>query len=154
MAITIQPATAADLEVILKLQYLAFQSEARVWHDYQLPPLTETLAELREEFASGPVLKAVCDDGALVGSVRGTVEDGTLTIRKLIVHPDFQRQGIGTRLVAAIEELHSGLRYSLFTSCRSENNLRLYEKLGYKPYREEVLSPEFVFIHLEKQPPA
>ena len=141
-----------DLEMILKLQYLAFQVEARIWQNYQLKPLVETLAEIRQEYDAGPVLKAVLDDGTLVGSVRGYVEDGTLYILKLIVHPDFQGQGIGTALVRAIEELHPGLRYELYTSCRSERNLRLYEKLGYRRYREEVVSPIFTFIHLEKIP--
>ena len=143
-------AERSDLEMILKLQYLAFQSEARIWQDYKIKPLYQTLAEIGEEYEKGPVLNAVLDDGTLVGSVRGYVEEGTLYILKLIVHPDFQGQGIGTALVHAIEALHPGLRYELYTSCRSQRNLHLYEKLGYKRYSEEVLSPIFTFIHLEK----
>ena len=33
--------------------------------------------------------------GQIVGSIRGHVKDGTLFFAKLVVHPDFRRQGIG-----------------------------------------------------------
>ncbi len=151
MDVTIERAGAGDIERIFQLQYLAFQREAHVWdNDFFIQPLTESLEELRQEFQDGPVLKAVRQDGLLVGSVRGVVRDGTLHLHKLMVHPDFRGQGIGGALVLALEALHPGLRYELFTSCRSENNLRLYEKLGYRRYWEEPVTAEFSFIHLEK----
>jgi GNAT superfamily N-acetyltransferase len=150
MNVTITQAAEQDLETILKLQYLSFQKEARTWNNYQIPPLTETMAELQQEFARGPVLKAVLDDGTIVGSIRGYVEDGSLHLMKLMVHPDFWKQGIGSRLIAALEGMHPGLRYTLFTSCRSVDNLRLYEKLGYRRFREEMVTDTFIFIHLEK----
>jgi Icc-related predicted phosphoesterase len=40
----------------------------------------------------------------VVGSVRGTIEDGVARIGKLVVHPRLQRHMLGTRLLRAIEE--------------------------------------------------
>ena len=92
----ISPASFSDLPEILALQRLAFQTEAEILQDWTIQPLTETLEEVQQEFEAGPVLKA-CDEktGQIVGSIRGRVKDGTLFFAKLVVHPDFRRQGIG-----------------------------------------------------------
>ena len=48
-------------------------------------------------------LKAV-EDGRIIGSVRGNVLDpDSVYIGRLIVHPDYQNQGIGTKLLKTIE---------------------------------------------------
>jgi hypothetical protein len=40
----ITQAAAADAAEILALQKLAYQSEAAIYQDYSIPPLTQTLA--------------------------------------------------------------------------------------------------------------
>ncbi|MDX6313513.1 MAG: hypothetical protein QOF44_2977, partial [Streptomyces sp.] len=40
MSVTISTATEGDAESILKLQYLAYQSEAALYGDYSIEPLT------------------------------------------------------------------------------------------------------------------
>jgi GNAT superfamily N-acetyltransferase len=41
-------------------------------------------------------------DGELVGIVRLTAEEGVVVLRGMQVHPRFQRQGIGKRLLATV----------------------------------------------------
>ena len=43
-------------------------------------------------------------DGELVGIVRLTAEEGVFVLRALQVHPRFQRQGIGKRLLATVAQ--------------------------------------------------
>jgi hypothetical protein len=43
---TITKAEKSDLQQILDLQYLAYQSEARLLDDFTIPPLKQTLAEV------------------------------------------------------------------------------------------------------------
>lgn len=140
-----------DLKEILELQYLAYQSEAILNNDFSIPPLLQTLEEVQEEFRNGTILKAV-EDGTIIGSVRGRVQNNTLLIGKLMVHPSLQRKGIGTKLLQAIERAYPTLRYELFTSNKSEKNLRLYERQGYKRFKEKQVSPDLTFIYLEKNP--
>ncbi|MFI0942059.1 GNAT family N-acetyltransferase [Streptomyces sp. NPDC021020] len=135
MSVTISTAEASDAEKILKLQYLCYQSEAEIYGDYTIEPLTQTLDELRAELAEGCVLVARLGP-EVVGSVRGTVDgDGTAVIGKLIVHPRLQRHGLGGRLLSALEDRLAAEReakvYQLSTGHRSEVNLRMYRKLGY-----------------------
>ena len=104
-------ASEEDLQEILDLQHLAYQSEAALFGRQDIQPLTETLDELAEEYKAGTVLKMTDENGKIIGSVRGKEADGTLYIGKLMVHPDHQRKGYGRRLVTAIEECCPGRRY-------------------------------------------
>lgn len=76
------------------------------------------------------ILKMTDDSGEIVGSVRAHEDNGTVYIGKLMVHPDQQKRGYGSRLLSAIEECFPCKRYELFTSTRSEDNIRLYKKNG------------------------
>jgi chorismate mutase-like protein len=138
-----------DLTQILTLQRLAYQSEAERYNDPSIPPLTQTLDEIRAEFEDQVFVKAVLEE-RIVGSVRAHMVDGTCTIGRLIVHPDYQNRGIGTALMAHIEGLFGHVRrFELFTGDRSEPALHLYRKLGYRPFREQALDTH-TLVFLEK----
>lgn len=147
--IQIEKAIETDLNEILNLQRLAYQSEAILLNNFSIPPLMQTLEEVQQEFAHGVFLKAVID-GQIIGSVRGYIQDGTLHIGKLIVHPEYRGKGIGTQLLQAIEDACPDCRYELFTSAKSEKNIRLYERQGYCRFAEKQVNPELRFIYLEK----
>ena len=145
----ISAAKREDLEEILQLQYLAYQSEAALFKSRDIPPLKETLDEVIEEFEAGTVLKLV-EDGKIIGSVRASEKDGTVYIGKLMVHPTRQRRGYGRHLLEEIEKCYFGKRYELFTSTRSIDNISLYQKCGYKIYDNKVINDELEFVYLEK----
>ncbi len=149
---TIEQATTADAAEILLLQYLAYLSEADIYDDFTIPPLTQTLAEITAEFARRTFLKVV-DDGRIIGSVQGMKIGDTCYVGRLMVHPDRQGEGIGTRLMAAIEASFSEVvRFELFTGHKSEDNIRLYERLGYRQIRTEAVNPTLSLVFMEKRP--
>ena len=92
--LTIERAAAPDLPEILTLQKLAYQSEAELYHDFSIPPLTQTREEIEEEFRQKVFLKAV-SGGKIVGSVRAEAQGETCYIGRLIVLPEYQNRGIG-----------------------------------------------------------
>ncbi len=146
----IRQASRGDLPEILTLQYLAYQSEAKLFNDPDIPPLKQTLTEVEAEFDRGVILKAVDGGGRIIGSVRACCENGSLYIGKLMVHPDHQRRGLGSRLLRAMEEACPHQRCELFTSTRSAGNIRLYERLGYRIFKKEQITQELTFVYLEK----
>lgn len=148
---TITKATPKDAEEILKLQKLAYISEAEIINDFTIPPLVQTLEETLADYRTNTVLKAVIN-GKIVGSVRGELkEDGSVYIGKLMVNPDIQNQGLGTRLMNAIEaEFPRVKKFWLFTGQKSTRNLYLYHKLGYKDMAAEKLNDKLTIINLEK----
>ena len=148
---TIERAQPEDAPVILALQRLAYQSEAARYNDWSIPPLKQSLADLQAEFAHAILLKAVSDDGRLLGSIRARLRGDVCAVGRLIVHPDAQRQGIGSRLLAAIEAYFPNARcFELFTGSQSLDNLRLYERAGYRVTRSEALSAAVSITYLEK----
>jgi GNAT superfamily N-acetyltransferase len=147
----VEPATPEDAATILELQKLAYQSEARLYDDWTLPPLTQSLDDLGEELSASVALKAT-ESGRLIGSVRARQESGVCQIGRLIVHPELQGAGAGTMLMRHVEAAFPrASAFELFTGSRSEGNLRLYERLGYVRTREKILSPDVTLTYLEKR---
>ena len=147
-------ALVTDLDEILKLQYLAYQSEAALFGTDDIPPLKQTKEEVSEEYQKGSILKMVTEDGRIIGSVRAHAQDETAYIGKLMVHPDYRGCGLGSALLSEIERYFSGLRYELFTSTRSTDNIRLYRKAGYEIFCQRAVDDTLIFVYLEKNKPA
>lgn len=147
----ITKANKTDLSKILELQYLAYQSEAKLFNNQKIPPLMQTLKDIEEDYNRGIILKVLNEDNIIIGSVRAYCDiNNIIYIGKLMVHPDWQHQGIGTNLLLEVEKIYSNKIYELFTSSKSENNLRLYKNLGYKVFKEKSINDELKFIYLRK----
>ena len=127
-------ATITDAEEILKLQKLAYQSEAERYNDYNIHPLKQTIAEVKKQLKTHIFLKAV-SEGKIIGTVRAHEENGTCYVGKLAVVPDRQNKGIGTALMKEIEKYFTPERFELFVGSKSDKNIHLYQKLGYKIYK-------------------
>jgi len=151
LKLRLEPATIQDLDQILQLQKKAFQDQAMIYNDFSLPPLTQTIDELKAEAELKTIYKVVVE-GKIIASVRCCIKDDTLYIEKLFVDPDFQNRGIGTRIMYEIEDKHSHLvnRYELFTGEKSSRNLHVYKKSGYREARREPTSHNFFLVYMEK----
>lgn len=144
-----QIAKENELEEILELQYLAYQTEAALFGTNDIPPLKQTLEEVKAEFREGTII-IVKDGSKIIGSVRMKEKDNTVYIGKLMVHPDYRRKGTGSSLLAEVEKIYPHRRYELFTSTRSVDNIRLYKSLGYKIFDEKDITEDITFVYLEK----
>jgi ribosomal protein S18 acetylase RimI-like enzyme len=148
--VLISKAVEDDLQEILDLQKLAYVSEAIIYDDYTIQPLCQTLKDLQKEFKSYIFLKATIDT-SIIGSVRANRKNNTCYIEKLIVSPEYQNQGIGTKLMSEIENCFPNFkRFELFTGKKSIKNIHLYEKLGYVVFREKRISDNLTFIFMKK----
>lgn len=150
----ISRAVLEDAKTILQLQKRAYLSEAKIYNDYGIPPLTQTLEEINQDFLQQVFLKAV-EDGDIIGSVRAYLEKGTVFIGRLIVEPEYQNQGIGTMLIQSIEKyftttaIAAADRYELFTGHKSFRNLYLYQKLV-PPIQTNIVNSSLIMVFLEK----
>lgn len=143
-------ADISDAGDILALQKLAYQSQAALYDDYGLPPLIQTLEELKGQFQNHTILKAVLDN-VIIGSVRAYSGNDTCYIGRLIVHPASQNKGIGKALMTAIEDsFKDARRFELYTGFKSEKSIYLYTSLGYSVFDSEKVNEKLELLHLEK----
>ncbi|MGO9386740.1 MAG: GNAT family N-acetyltransferase [Methanobacterium sp.] len=147
----IQNADISDASELLKLQKLAYLSEALIYNNYGIPPLIQTLEEVEDKFEDHIYLKAV-NDKRIIGSVRGNVLDSeSVYIARLIVHPDYQNQGIGAKLIEDIEMSYPDFnRFELVTGYKSRKNIYFYQKMGYKIFKKELCPSGVYLLYLEK----
>ena len=151
MYIHIQQAEENDLEAILQLQKDCYMSEAMIYNDYEIQPLKQDLESLTKEFENSTILKAEINK-EIVGSIRGYDDNKTAYIGKLIVKSDYQNKGIGKLLLNSIEQnFNSCNRFELFTGFKSQKNIYLYNKLGYKEFKQQIINNNLILIYLDKQ---
>ena len=148
--IIIIEATESDAREILEIQKLAFHRQGILYHYPTLPPLVQTLEELKRDFKAHGYLKAVHQD-KIVGTARGRVSGDTCHVSRLSVHPDHQDRGIGKMLMRSTEEKFSGVRrYVRCTGHKSTKNIALYQKLVYRGYARRPQSASVMLICMEK----
>jgi len=130
-----------DAGELLTVQRAAYVSEG-IAYDQFLPPLRETLEEVRAVLARGDVVVlGIREDGRLLGVVRVMP---TGEIARLAVVPDRQGSGIGSVLLSAA--IARGGSW-LFTGERSAGNLRLYERMGFvETHREPYVGHDLVYL--------
>jgi predicted GNAT family N-acyltransferase len=151
MEFRILTAKENDLNTILNLQKECYQTEAELHNEFDIPPLTQTLDSIKEEFQQGTFFLKGVIDGQLIASVRGHIKDNTTYIGRLIVKKEFQNNKFGQTLMKEIEtQLDNCNRYELFTGFKSEKNLKLYQKLGYKEFKRQFINDNLTLVYLEK----
>jgi GNAT superfamily N-acetyltransferase len=150
-SIVIQKAFIEDAEAILKLQKKGFLAEAKLYDDFTIPPLHQTMESLLEEMEAGVVLKAVVDN-EIIGTVRAYSDGETCFIAKLVVDSDYQNKGVAQLLMQAIEaDFEKVKRFELFTGFKSTKNLYLYKKLGYLEFGRETIRDNVTLVFMEKR---
>ncbi|MGF7124121.1 GNAT family N-acetyltransferase [Rhodococcus sp. TAF43] len=146
-----------DAGELLTLQRAAYVTEAQAHHDPNLPPLMQTSEELQRELRDDAVLAlGLRDDSSrLVAAVRvriGQPDRRTAELGRLVVAPDMQGRGLGSRLLSLTEQHlpESVTEMRLFTGEFSSGNLRLYARFGYhETHRTPTLSG-YDLVHLAK----
>jgi len=123
------------------LQIVAYSQEARLLGVTLFPPLRRTIEDVQR--ASGRFWGASRASN-LVGVVSVCSDNSPTTqrISSLVVHPDFQRCGIGRRLVSTIIAAFEGQALVVSTGALNLPALNLYRKFGFEEKRAYRLGAE------------
>lgn len=132
-ALTIREATEADFPAALAVMHAAFAE-----FEQQLDPPSgvhrETVASLRTRMGAGGLLLAE-QDGQLIGMVLYRPEEDQLYLGRLAVLPAFRQRGIGSLLIAAVEQRACTLglaRVGLAVRVALADQRASYERRGYR----------------------
>lgn len=145
--LVVDRAGAADAAEICVLQRCCWVAEAIANDTLAIPALHETLDDVRD-WVTAMRVWVVRHEGRLVGGVRAHQEDDRWEIGRLMVAPDLAGRGVG-RWLLALAESHappSARRFGLYVGRRTERNLRMYARAGYRPAEPP---PTAVAAHLE-----
>jgi ribosomal protein S18 acetylase RimI-like enzyme len=137
---------------LLTLRRAAFVSEAQLYDDPHIPPLTQTLHELREDMARDDVVTIGAWEGhRLVGSIRVEIDGSRATLGRLAVAPDQQGKGIGTSLLFAVLPYlpEQVTEIWVFTGKDSKQNLAMYTKHGYEEQFDQAAG-ELTYTYLRR----
>ena len=92
---------------------------------------------LEQAFEHSLKILGAYDNEMLVGIIRA-VGDGysVLFIQDILVHPEYQRNGIGTKLLDSMLKIYPDVyQTQLVTDC-TEKTVAFYKSCGFLPYSE------------------
>jgi tRNA (guanine37-N1)-methyltransferase len=129
-------ATAADTGELFALQRACWAEEALASGSLDMPPLTETLEDVRGALQEWQTW-VVRSGGRLVGSVRARVSPehrSVWQIGRLMVAPDLHGRGLGRALLGHAEGAAPPHTTTLWlnTGAGSTRNLKTYRRAGYR----------------------
>jgi len=149
----IQAINIADRDVaedVWALQHAAYRVEASLIGVADLPPLRDTVDSLRASEEQFYGMRS--PQGELAGAVSFALgEDGGYTVCRLMVHPDWFRQGVGLRLVNHLLALHPEAAWTVAAADRNAPALALYGKAGFEPRETFEPSPGVTLVRLERR---
>ncbi len=144
-------ADRALAEELWAMQHAAYRQEARLIGVAGLPPLQETVQSLQN--CGETFYGFYSEDEELAGAISTEAgEKGELVICRVMVHPEFFRQGIGTRLLRhVLSEAPSGTLAVVTAEARNTPAVRLYENSGFIPAGTFKPAPDMTMIRFEKK---
>lgn len=131
--LTLAPVTEPDLAELYVMQRCCWLTEALVNDTLAIPPLHESLDDMRAWVRdwSGWIVRR---GPRLVAGVRARRDGDAWEIGRLFVAPDLLGLGLGRWLLAYAEAQapDSTAAYTLYTGERSVRNITMYERAGYR----------------------
>jgi ribosomal protein S18 acetylase RimI-like enzyme len=146
--------TNHDILELLSLQLASYRVEAELTGFDEILPLNDGIASIREineNFLGFYVVNE--SKPVLVGAISYTREGGTVTICRLMVHPNYFRQGIARQLLATVIQNQEHLDASRFVVSTGATNLpalQLYRSLRFTERGARTMNPGITLITLER----
>jgi GNAT superfamily N-acetyltransferase len=155
MTLTIERASEADAEALLRAQIAAFDYDD-VLYGVGLggPPGYNDIDHVRQTIREEQYYKIVYD-GRIVGGISMVDEgEGHLYIDVLYIHPDYHNLGIGSKTIQFVEQAYpDAIKWTLNTPTYAIRNQHFYEKFGYMKVGEFKPEEDITLIRYEKHMP-
>jgi ribosomal protein S18 acetylase RimI-like enzyme len=123
----------AVLDTVLTLQHAAYEAEARLIGSQNIPPLTQSRADLA---ADGLRYLGLQSGGRLLAAIAISDSPEEVDIHKLMVDPPAHRRGFGRLLLSAVlDRAGSNRRVIVQTAAANQPAVALYESHGFRIIR-------------------
>lgn len=106
---------------------LAYLYNSVGWISY-----TQNLEKLEKAISQSLVVISAWDNDKLIGLIRGVGDGETiLYIQDILIHPDYQNQGIGNTLMSKLLAIYPDVRQKVLLTEEAPNVRHFYEKFGF-----------------------
>lgn len=137
------------IQQLYDLQRTSYQIEAKLIGFFEIPPLTESIADIQQ---CGETFLGYFEGVELEGALSYTVEGKELTICRMVVHPNHFRKGIALKLLNYMEENSGGMVvYKVSTGKDNVPAKNLYLKNGFQFVQDHEVAPGVYISNFEKQ---
>lgn len=119
------------------IQIPAYQTEADLMGFEEIPQLKETVEDIQ---ASNECFIGFFDDG-LKGFISYKEEEKLIDIYRLVIHPDFFRQGIARQLLSFLLEQFPGYNVTVSTGKANIPAKKLYHSFGFVEQNDFEVAP-------------
>lgn len=130
-------------EDIWYLQHAAFREEVVRLGVKTVPPLMETVDDLRR---TPDTYIGYEKDGEWIGAVSYYMQGRLLKLRRLMVHPAYFRQGVGTALLNYLLSHTPHDQAEVHAGERNDPAVGLYRKMGFYPVEKVKVSDGFELL--------
>lgn len=140
----------ADISAILRVQRLSYAVEAKLIGFDGIPPLADDENSLKN-----------CDEtfwgffntrNELAAVIAYLRNDRTLDICRLVVSPEYFKNGYATPMLEFIEQEEQGIKEIIVSTAEANTPaLNLYCKLGYKRVGSKVVKESLEIVSLQKK---
>ena len=98
---------------------------------------TDDPASLRNGFANSLLTLAAYEEAALAGLIRVVGDGHTIVfVQDILVHPQFQRRGIGSALLQAVLNRYAGVRQIELLTDDTPETAAFYRSMGFRELTE------------------
>lgn len=98
---------------------------------------TQAKNSLKEGYANSLLTLAAYEDNELQGIIRAVGDGHTIVfIQDILVFPDRQRQGIGTKLLQAVLDRFPNVRQIELATDNTPKTIAFYKSMGFREFSE------------------
>lgn len=134
------------------LQQMAYRLEADLIGFHDIPPLLDTIDSLQE--CGETFYGYINEDMELIGAISVEQEwEDSLTISRMMVHPNHFRRGVAGQLIQHVLDQYSEMRkFIVSTGMKNTPAVMLYQKYGFEPVQTCEIAPnvELTTFHLNR----
>ncbi|WP_028608349.1 GNAT family N-acetyltransferase [Paenibacillus harenae] len=134
---------------VLAAQLPAYRVEAELIGYEEIPPLKDTTGSL---MACGETFYGYYTDETLAGAISFKLDEGTVDIHRMVVHPAYFRRGIAQALLSFVLQLEDeAVKFIVATGARNTPAKTLYLKNGFQLLDEQEVAPGLALSFFEKK---
>lgn len=111
---------------------------------------SENPVDLKVAFDNSTYISVAKDGELVVGLIRSLSDQVSINyIQDILIHPDYQKKGVGRKLLQACLDSHKSVRTNMLLTDDEEKQLNFYQSMGFANTRNLSEDPLNAFVKMK-----